>query len=105
MRLLLAVLLWVAVVGPSRWPGIAVQKALSAGRHPDGHYLIMDSIGLLPHLIPVAVLLVVLPRVAYRRRDALVYLIPVFGWFFFCKVCWRLAGLPHPDWPERRTAT
>ena len=60
VRFLLAVLTWVAAAGSANWLGIVVQRKLNA----DGHYLINDSLELLPQLIPVAVLLVVLPQVA-----------------------------------------
>jgi hypothetical protein len=41
------------------------------------------------------------PRVAYRRRDALMLLLPPWGF----RVAWvigaRLGELPHRDWPQR----
>lgn len=68
---------------------------------PD-NYLISDSITALPYLLPVAALALVLPPITYRRRDALFLLVPFWNIAFSGVVCWRLAGLPHVDWPLRK---
>lgn len=52
-------------------------------------------------LAVVALLAVVLPHVGYRRRDAFMWLIPVWGWFVAARVGFRLADLPWRDWPPR----
>jgi hypothetical protein len=41
------------------------------------------------------------PRVSYRRRDALWWLTGVGGLWLFFIVAWRVAYLPHRDWPPR----
>ncbi|WP_460364875.1 hypothetical protein [Actinocorallia lasiicapitis] len=78
-----------------------IQKEMNTGKYFDGNPLIYDLVPMLPELVPLFVLVCVLPLVAYRRRDAFLYLIPFYGWVFFAKVTWRLAGLPHADWPRR----
>ena len=41
------------------------------------------------------------PRVAYRRRDALLLLLPPWGFRLTWVIGARLGRLPHRDWPER----
>ncbi len=55
---------------------------------------------------PILTLLVVamwfvLPRVAYRRRDVLMVLIPIYGVWIVALAFYRLAGLPYRDWRPR----
>jgi hypothetical protein len=41
------------------------------------------------------------PRGSYRHRDALLGLIPLYGWYVICLLCWRVALLPYRDWEPR----
>jgi len=41
------------------------------------------------------------PKVSYRRRDALWWLSGLGGFYVWFVVAWRLAYLPHRDWPPR----
>lgn len=44
---------------------------------------------------------VLAPHTSYRRRDALLGLVPVAGWYLTCVLAWRVALLPHRDWEPR----
>jgi hypothetical protein len=44
---------------------------------------------------------VLAPYASYRPRDALAGLIPVYGWYLTCVLCWRVALLPYRDWEPR----
>ena len=41
------------------------------------------------------------PRGSYRHRDAVVALVPLYGWYVTCVLCWRVALLPYRDWEPR----
>ena len=45
--------------------------------------------------------IVLAPRTSYRRRDAWQGLVPVWGWYLTCVLCWRTALLPYRDWEPR----
>jgi hypothetical protein len=38
---------------------------------------------------------------SYRRRDAWLGLVPLFGWYLLCVLAWRVALLPYRDWEPR----
>jgi hypothetical protein len=58
--------------------------------------------GTLLAVLPSVVLIALLaPRVAYRRRDALLLLLPPWGFRIAWVIGTRLGQLPHRDWPER----
>jgi hypothetical protein len=38
---------------------------------------------------------------SYRARDGWLGLIPVYGWYLTCVLCWRVALLPYRDWEPR----
>lgn len=44
---------------------------------------------------------VLAPWCSYRPRDGWLGLIPVYGWFLICVLCWRVALLPYRDWEPR----
>ena len=44
---------------------------------------------------------VLAPWASYRPRDAWLGLVPVYGWFLACLLCWRVALLPLRDWEPR----
>jgi len=48
-----------------------------------------------------AVLYLLAPYSSYRRRDALVGLVPLLGWYLTAVVAWRAALLPYRDWEPR----
>lgn len=50
--------------------------------------------------VPVAATAWLAPRVSYRRRDALLWLVGP-GLFIFAVIAWRLAFLPYRDWTPR----
>jgi hypothetical protein len=60
-----------------------------------------DYGGLLSVLPGMIIIALLAPQVAYRRRDALLLLLPPWG----LRVAWiigtRLVQLPQRDWPER----
>jgi hypothetical protein len=68
-----------------RWPGSVVF-----------HY--GELLSVLPGVVLAALLA---PRVAYRRRDALMLLFPPWGIRIAWVIGMRLGQLPHRDWPER----
>lgn len=41
------------------------------------------------------------PLASYRHRDAWLGLIPIYGWYLTCVLCWRVALLPYRDWEPR----
>jgi hypothetical protein len=45
---------------------------------------------------------VLAPYASYRRRDALLGLVPLWGWYLTCVLSWRAALLPLRDWEPRR---
>ncbi|MBY8873208.1 hypothetical protein K7640_15335 [Micromonospora sp. PLK6-60] len=51
--------------------------------------------------VPMAVTAWLAPRVSYRRRDALLWLIPPAGLVVFVVIAWRLAFLAYRDWSPR----
>jgi hypothetical protein len=48
-----------------------------------------------------AAVCVIAPRVSYRRRDAWLALVPLYGWYLICALAWRVALLPYRDWEPR----
>ncbi len=68
-------------------------------RWPGGFSL--DYGGLLAVLPGVVLIALLAPRVAYRRRDALLLLLPPWGFRIAGVIGTRLVQLPHRDWPER----
>ena len=66
-----------------------------------GNYALTDSIPMLGWGIAALLLLFVVKRVGYRRRDVLLCFVPLVNWMFTVRICWRVAGLPHRDWPSR----
>jgi hypothetical protein len=41
------------------------------------------------------------PWSSYRRRDAWLGLVPLFGWYLTALMAWRVALLPYRDWEPR----
>jgi hypothetical protein len=41
------------------------------------------------------------PRASYRRRDAVLGMVPLLGWYLTCVLAWRVALLPYRDWEPR----
>lgn len=87
-RGILAAVLWLALWSP------VLLLALTGMQAP----ILIRALAV---LLPLAVLALVLPKVGYRRRDALFLLVPVWGIGFSWTVSQRLAGLPHIGWPVR----
>jgi len=44
---------------------------------------------------------VLAPWASYRARDGWLGLIPLYGWYLTCVLCWRVALLPYRDWEPR----
>ena len=63
------------------------------------------GLGLLDWLVTCAwtalAVRVLAPWSSYRPRDSWLGLIPVYGWFLTCVLCWRVALLPYRDWEPR----
>jgi len=49
-------------------------------------------------------LMLALPRVGWRKRDAFLAFIPFYGLYTILMTCWRLAYLPNRDWTLREEA-
>lgn len=60
-----------------------------------------DGVGGAVMLISLIALAFACTRVGYRWWDFAFALIPFYGIFFICRIAWRVANLPHRDWPER----
>lgn len=43
--------------------------------------------------------------VDYRFRDGLFSLVPVLGWIFVVRFCWRVSALPERRWPPASVRT
>ena len=41
------------------------------------------------------------PWASYRPRDGWFGLVPLYGWYLTCVLCWRVALLPFRDWEPR----
>jgi hypothetical protein len=41
------------------------------------------------------------PWASYRPRDGWLGLVPIYGWYLTCVLCWRVALLPYRDWEPR----
>ncbi|WP_067505383.1 hypothetical protein, partial [Actinoplanes sp. TFC3] len=48
-----------------------------------------------------AAVLVLAPHGSYRRQDALLGLVPLYGWYLTSVLAWRVALLPLRDWEPR----
>jgi hypothetical protein len=48
-----------------------------------------------------AAVFVLAPRSSYRRRDAVLGLVPLLGWYLTALMSWRVALLPYRDWEPR----
>ncbi|MBM7086643.1 MULTISPECIES: hypothetical protein [Micromonospora] len=59
---------------------------------------LLADLGFVP--VPAAATAWLAPRVSYRRRDALLWLVGP-GLYVFAIVAWRVASLPHRDWEPR----
>jgi hypothetical protein len=61
--------------------------------------------GLLDWLVTCAVtaaaVLVLAPHGSYRRRDAVLGFVPLYGWYLTAVLSWRVALLPLRDWEPR----
>ena len=80
-------------------PSLAAKLFPHEWRWPGGFSL---DYGALLVALPGVVLIVLLaPRVAYRRRDALLLFLPPWGLRIAWVIGTRLVQLPHRDWPER----
>ncbi|MCU7723635.1 hypothetical protein ODJ79_07925 [Actinoplanes sp. KI2] len=44
---------------------------------------------------------VLAPWGSYRARDGWLGVIPLYGWYLICVLCWRVALLPYRDWEPR----
>ena len=45
------------------------------------------------------------PWSSYRRRDAWLGAVPLYGWYLAGVLCWRVALLPYRDWEPRPDET
>jgi hypothetical protein len=41
---------------------------------------------------------VLAPWASYRARDGWLGMVPIYGWYLLCVLCWRVALLPYRDW-------
>jgi hypothetical protein len=91
VRALLAVLLFAVAVVPGWTLGRLVED--------------WTGWGLLDWLVTcagnAAAVRLLAPHGSYRPRDAWLGLIPIYGWYLVCVLCWRVALLPYRDWDPR----
>jgi hypothetical protein len=80
-------------------PALAAKLFPLEWRWPGGFSF--DYGGLLAALPGVVLIALLAPRVAYRRRDALLVLLPPWGLRIAWVIGTRLVQLPHRNWPER----
>lgn len=80
----------------------ALYEAVAQARGDAEMTVLSDLVGfsLCPGLSMLALAFVV-ERVSYRLRDVFMLLIPGYGLIWAGVIMWRLAYLPHRDWPER----
>ncbi|GAA3171031.1 hypothetical protein [Nonomuraea salmonea] len=80
----------------------ALYKVVAQARGDAEMTVLSDVVGfsLCPGLSMLALAFVV-ERVSYRLRDVFMLLIPGYGLIWAGVIMWRLAYLPHRDWPER----
>jgi hypothetical protein len=105
VRQVIAVSFWLLLWVPAGVLSTFIKSTVDPEGIFPGNYLVSDSVTGIPYLLPTAVLFFVLPMVAYRRRDALFFFVPFWNIAFTHTICWRLAGLPHVDWPERESSS
>jgi hypothetical protein len=82
---------------------IIVQFQLTAAAYLFNHVIIFGhdygtTLASLPILFLVGLLA---PVVSYRRRDALLVVVPIFNLILLWRIGARLARLPDRDWPQR----
>lgn len=90
-RSLLAVVVFAAAVVPGWTLGDLVQRWTGS--------VLLDW--LITGGWAAAAVAVIAPRVSYRRRDAWLALVPLYGWYLICALAWRVALLPYRDWEPR----
>lgn len=98
LTMMCLLVLWV----PSVW-AFALLSGFAKERFAGNHTL-TDGIPMLGWGIAALLLLFVVRRVGYRRRDVLFCFVPLVNWMFTVRICWRVAGLPHRDRPPRADA-
>lgn len=89
-RRLIAALLVLGVILPSLIIRELIEATMGTGPLADIGWI----------AVPVAATAWLAPRVSYRRRDALLWLVGP-GLFIFAVIAWRLAFLPYRDWTPR----
>lgn len=98
VRLVLTLTLWITCVALPTYLGAHIDDLF----HWEST-IAQDTAALSIQLLtPMLLLFLALPKVSYRRRDCLIFLIPVYGSFVFSFIIiWRLVYLPLRDWPPR----
>jgi hypothetical protein len=81
-------------------PWLLSSKVFALEWHGPG-WVVFNYGELLTVLPGMALIAWLAPRVAYRRRDALLLLLPPWGLRIGWVIGARLGQLPHRDWPER----
>lgn len=89
-RRLIAALLVLGVILPSFIIRELIEATMGTGPLADIGWM----------AVPVTATAWLAPRVSYRRRDALLWLVGP-GLYIFAVIAWRLAFLPYRDWTPR----
>jgi hypothetical protein len=97
MRAALTAGIFLVLAIPSTW-SIASVRWLFDGFHWVAPVAATDTAR---YLIPAVVMAIVGPRISYRRRDWLLMLVPLYGWYLMFVIGWRLSYLPYRDWSPR----
>ncbi|MET7403334.1 hypothetical protein ABZS66_58660 [Dactylosporangium sp. NPDC005572] len=92
LRFAIAAVLVALVVGS--WLGLRHGVVIPTfGRTPAGDVLSIVA--------PALLTMIAAPLVGYRRRDALLWVIPPLGLALAARLAWRIALLPRRDWVDR----
>ena len=97
----LTILGMVVLWAPAAWAHGLLSDFLREQDYFSGNYLLSDTLTLLPWAFPALLLLPAVRAVGYRKRDVLFCFLPMVNGVFTVRICWRVAGLPHVDWPRR----
>ncbi len=81
---------------------IIVEEQLTVAAYPYHVTIFSNDYGTTLASLPILFLVGLLaPLVSYRRRDALLVIVPIYNLVLLWRIGSRLARLPDRDWPQR----
>ncbi|WP_327044745.1 hypothetical protein OG320_23755 [Microbispora sp. NBC_01189] len=96
VRVIFTLLLWVTLVA------FPISLSLYVDDQIGWPLALRDAMAVGTRLSPMVALFFLSPKVSYRRRDCLMYLVPLYGVLVFPFIIfWRIVRLPLRDWPSR----